>query len=422
MIEVSTLGAFTALIVAIVLILKKVPPAYGMILGALIGGLVGGVSLIDTVQLMIHGAQGIVTAVLRILAAGVLAGVLIESGAATSIAETIVNKVGETRALLALAIATMILTAVGVFVDVAVITVAPIALAIGRRADLSKTAILLAMIGGGKAGNVMSPNPNAIAASDAFHVPLTSVMMAGIIPGLCGLVFAYWLARKLVNKGDKVQEHEVINHSRGALPHFACAILAPIVAIVTLALRPLAGINVDPMIALPLGGIVGALAMKRTKEINDFAVSGLSRMAPVAIMLLGTGTLAGIIANSGLKAGLIEALNGLGLPSYLLAPFSGALMSLATASTTAGTAVASNVFSSTILELGVPALAGAAMIHAGATVLDHMPHGSFFHATGGAVNMSIGQRLKLVPYESLVGLMISFVSVLLFGVFNVFGL
>lgn len=145
-------------------------------------------------------------------------------------------------------------------------------------------------------------------------------------------------------------------------------------------------------------------------------------MAPVAIMLLGTGTLAGIIANSGLKVGLIKALNGLGLPSYLLAPFSGALMSLATASTTAGTAVASNVFSSTILELGVPALAGAAMIHAGATVLDHMPHGSFFHATGGAVNMSIGQRMKLVPYESLVGLMISFVSVLLFGVFNVFGL
>ncbi|WP_042882144.1 GntT/GntP/DsdX family permease, partial [Aeromonas sp. ZOR0002] len=91
---------------------------------------------------------------------GVRAGVLIESGAATTIAETIVKKLGETRALLALALATLILTAVGVFVDVAVITVAPIALAIARRADLSKAAILLAMIGGGKAGNVMSPNPN----------------------------------------------------------------------------------------------------------------------------------------------------------------------------------------------------------------------------------------------------------------------
>ncbi|MBF9000635.1 MULTISPECIES: GntP family permease [Vibrio] len=422
MTEVSTLGAFAALVVAIGLILKKVPPAYGMILGALVGGIVGGVSLTDTVTLMIHGAQGIVTAVLRILAAGVLAGVLIESGAATRIAETIVRKVGETRALLALGIATMILTAVGVFVDVAVITVAPIALAIGRRANLSKTAILLAMIGGGKAGNIMSPNPNAIAASDAFHVPLTSVMMAGVIPGLCGLIFAYWLSRRLVNHGNKVQEQEVIAHTHGDLPSFACSILAPLVAIVTLSLRPIAGINVDPMIALPLGGLVGAIAMKKTKEINNFAVSGLSRMAPVAIMLMGTGTLAGIIANSGLKSGLIDLLTSSGLPSYLLAPISGAMMSLATASTTAGTAVASNVFSSTILELGVPGLAGAAMIHAGATVLDHMPHGSFFHATGGAVNMNIGQRLKLVPYESLVGLVMTIVSVLLFGVFNVFGL
>ncbi|MGL4680621.1 MAG: GntP family permease, partial [Plesiomonas shigelloides] len=104
--EVSTLGAITALVVAIALILRKVPPAYGMIIGALIGGVVGGVSLPDTVTLMIGGAQGIVTAVLRILAAGILAGVLIESGAATSIAETIVKKVGETRALLALALAT----------------------------------------------------------------------------------------------------------------------------------------------------------------------------------------------------------------------------------------------------------------------------------------------------------------------------
>ncbi len=182
-----------------------------------------------------------------------LAGVLIESGAATSIAETIVKKVGETRALLALAVATMILTAVGVFVDVAVITVAPIALAIARRADLSKMAILLAMIGGGKAGNVMSPNPNAIAASDAFNVPLTSVMAAGVIPGLCGMVFAYFIAKKLVNKGSKVQEHEVVAVDHSRLPKFGAAIIAPLVAIALLALRPIAGLNVDPLIAPPTG-------------------------------------------------------------------------------------------------------------------------------------------------------------------------
>ena len=417
MTTVSALGAIIALAVAIFLILKKVSPAYGMLAGALIGGLIGGADLTQTVTLMIGGAQGITTAVMRILAAGVLAGVLIDSGAANTIAESITNKLGETRALLALALATLILTAVGVFVDVAVITVSPIALALARRTDLSKLAILLAMIGGGKAGNIISPNPNAIAAADTFHLPLTSVMMAGIIPAVFGLILTYFLAKRLVKKGSRVSEQEVVVVDKQDLPHFGTAMIAPLCTILLLALRPLFDIKVDPLIALPVGGLVGALCMGKIGQANRYAVSGLGKMAPVAIMLLGTGALAGIIANSGLKDVLIQGLEHSGLPSYILAPISGALMSLATASTTAGTAVASNVFSGTLLELGVSGLAAAAMIHAGATVFDHMPHGSFFHATGGSVNRDIKERLKLIPYESAVGLIMTIVSTLIFGVF-----
>jgi gluconate:H+ symporter, GntP family len=205
------LGAFVALTAAIVLILRKVSPAYGMIAGAFIGGIVGGANITDTVNVMIEGAKGMVPAVLRILAAGVLAGVLMESGAAASIAKTIVGKLGETQVLLALATATM-----------------------------------------------------------------------------------------------------------------------------------------------------------------------------------------------------------------LLAPVSGIFMSGATASTTAGAAVASSVFGPTITSLGISALAGAAMIHAGATVLDHLPHGSFFHATAGSVHMEIKERLKLIPYESLIGLTLTVISTLIFGVFRLF--
>ncbi|MCU7738542.1 SLC13 family permease [Priestia megaterium] len=420
-VQVSALGAICALVIAIILILKKVAPAYGMIAGALIGGLIGGVNIADTVNLMIEGAQGIIPAVLRILAAGILAGVLIESGAAAVIAETIVKKLGETKALLALALATLILTTVGVFVDVAVITVAPIALAIAKRTGMSKPAILLAMIGGGKAGNLMSPNPNAIAASDAFNIPLTSVMAAGIIPAIFGVAATYLVAKRLVKKGTMVQAEEIDTVDASSLPLFLTAIIAPIVTIVLLALRPLFDLNIDPMVALPAGGIVGAIVMKKGKQLNTYAISGLGKMSGVAIMLLGTGTLAGIIANSQLKDVIIHALSAIGLPAYVLAPVSGIFMSAATASTTAGTAVASQVFGSTILELGVSALAGAAMVHAGATVLDHLPHGSFFHATGGSVNMKIKERLKLIPYESLIGLIMAIVSTLIFGVLKLYG-
>ncbi|WP_339266957.1 SLC13 family permease [Paenibacillus sp. FSL K6-1330] len=419
-VSVTVLGALTALVVAIVLILRKVPPAYGMMIGALAGGVVGGIGLVDSVNLMMDGAKGMIPAVLRILAAGVLAGVLIESGGAKTIAETLIRKVGETRALFALAFATMVLTAVGVFIDVAVITVAPIAIAIAQRADLSRMAILLAMIGGGKAGNIMSPNPNAISAAEAFNIPLTSMMMAGIIPAVLGLFATYLIAKRLSKKGTKITGQESVDDGAQQLPGFLAAMMAPITAIVLLALRPIAGIVIDPVIALPIGGLVGALCMGRIKQINQFAVSGLGKMSGVAVMLLGTGTLAGIISNSQLKDVIIDSLASSGLPAYLLAPISGAFMSLATASTTAGTAVASSVFGSTIMGLGVASLGAAAMIHAGATVFDHMPHGSFFHATGGSVNMAMKERLRLIPYETAIGLVLAVVSTLVFGVFGWF--
>lgn len=413
-ISVSALGAVVALVVAIALIIKKVNPAYGLILGALVGGLVGGAGLTGTVDLMMSGAKGMIPAILRIVTAGVLAGVLIESGAAAKIANTIVDKIGESKALVALTIATMVLTMVGVFVDVAVITVSPIALAIAQKSGLTKTGILLAMVGGGKAGNIMSPNPNTIAAADNLGVSLTSVMAAGIVPAIFGVIITCYLSNRLKNKGSYVELNECKEEVE-VLPSFLAAIIGPLVTIILLSLRPIAGIAIDPLIALPVGGICGVIAMGKAKYLNKYATYGLGKMTGVAILLIGTGTLAGIISNSGLKDVIIQGINTLGLPNFALAPVSGILMSAATASTTSGTAVGTSVFGPTIIGMGVSPLATAAMIHVGATVLDHLPHGSFFHATGGSVNMSMNERLKLIPYESLVGLTMTIVSVIIFG-------
>ena len=153
--------------IAIILIIKKVHPAYSLILGALIGGFIGGGGLTVTVNTMISGAQGMMSSVLRILTSGILAGALIKTGSAEKIADVIVKKLGDRFAIISIAVATMIICAVGVFVDISVITVAPIAMAIGMKAGYNKHAILLAMIGGGKAGNIISPNPNTIATAES---------------------------------------------------------------------------------------------------------------------------------------------------------------------------------------------------------------------------------------------------------------
>ena len=197
MYDFTTLGAIVGLVVAIVLIIKKVSPAYSLIIGALLGGIIGGGGLATTVSTMVSGASSMMSSVLRIMTSGILAGALIKTGSAEKIAETIVEKLGEKRAILAIAIATMIICAVGVFIDISVITVAPIAMAIGRKAGLTNSSILLAMIGGGKAGNILSPNPNTIAASEAFGVDLTALMMENAIPAIGALVVTVVLATML---------------------------------------------------------------------------------------------------------------------------------------------------------------------------------------------------------------------------------
>ncbi|ARC84024.1 citrate transporter family protein [Clostridium argentinense CDC 2741] len=414
-ITVSTIGALIALMISIFLIFKKLHPAYSLMLGAIIGGLLGGGGLQGTTNLMIDGAKNIMPAVLRIISAGVLAGVLIESGAAVKISETIVQTIGDKNALIALSIATLVLTAVGVFIDVAVITVAPIALSIGAKSGFSKPSILLAMIGGGKAGNIISPNPNTISVSQNLEVSLTSVITSGIIPAIFGFIVTCILARSLINKGSKITFSEGKDRD-GNMPSFFSAIIGPLISIFLLALRPIMNISIDSLIALPLGAISGAIFMGKIKQLKIYATRGLEKMSSVAILLIGTGALAGIIANSELKNTIIGIVDTLGFPTFLLAPIAGILMSGATASTTSGATVASSVFGTTLINLGVKPLNGAAMIHSGATVLDHLPHGSFFHATAGSVFMDTKERFNLIVYESIIGLIMTIVSTIIYGI------
>ena len=413
--QFSTLGALIGLAIAIVLIIRKVAPAYCLILGALVGGLIGGGGLAGTVSTMVSGAGSMMSSVLRILTSGILAGALIKTGSAQKIAEAIVDKLGQKRAIMAISIATMIICAVGVFIDISVITVAPIALAIGEKAGLSKSGVLLAMIGGGKASNIVSPNPNTIAVSEAFEQPLTSVMMRNIIPALFALVITIILANMLSKKNDDpITAADLEGSDKQQLPGFLPAILGPVVVIALLALRPICGVSIDPLIALPVGGIVSVLVTGNAKNLVAYTEYGLSKVIGVSILLIGTGTIAGIIKASALQSDVTNLLAAMHMPAFILAPLSGILMAAATASTTAGATVAAQTFSPALLSAGVPALAAAAMIHAGATVLDSLPHGSFFHATGGSVGMGISKRMKLIPFEALVGLTSTIVAVVIY--------
>ena len=411
----SALAALIGLLIAIVLIIRKLSPVFSLMLGAVIGGLLAGWGVETTVTHMISGVKDITPAIVRILAAGVLTGMLVKTGAATTIAKSIIRALGERYIYLALAISAMILTGMGVFIDVAVITIAPIAIIMGNRLHLSKFKLLLAMIGGGKCGNILSPNPNTIIAAENFDAPLSSVMAAGIVPALIGLAVTVFVIVPLIPQGELMTDDATSTDTYEAdLPSLWRSIIGPIVTIILLALRPIADIVIDPMIALPVGGVIGILATGKWRQTTTCLSYGLEKMSGIAILLVGTGTLAGIIKASAIKDVLVGLLAGWSNGGTFMAPIAGALMSAATASTTAGATIASASFGDAILAAGVTAIWGAAMTNAGATTLDHLPHGSFFHATGGSMGFSVSERLKLIPFETLVGLVLTICSIVMY--------
>ena len=414
MYEFSTIGALAGLVLAIVLIILHFQPAYSLILGAFVGAIAGGGGLSAAVNAMISGASGMISSILRIMTSGILAGALIKTGSAQKIATSIAKRMGSRFALPAISIATMIICFAGVFVDISVITVAPIALAIGRETRLSKESLLVAMTGGGKAGNIISPNPNTIATAEAFGVDLTALMLKNIIPALCALAATIALSM-LLSKKQGIPVGETDSESGSAdLPGFVPAILGPATAIALLALRPIAGISVDPLIALPAGGLVCILATRHGKEIREISEAGLSKVIGVSVLLVGTGTIAGVIKASALQSDMTALLERLSMPTFELAPLAGILMAAATASTTAGATIASQTFAETLVTQGVPPLSAGAMIHSSSTVLDSLPHGSFFHATGGSVSLQIKDRMRLIPYEACIGLTATAASIVLY--------
>ena len=409
----SAIAALIGLALAIVLIIRKVPPVFALFIGALTGGLLAGWGMQTTVADMVSGVKDITPAIVRILAAGVLTGALVVTGAAESIAVAILKRLGAKRIYLALALSAMLLCATGVFIDVAVITIAPIALMIGSRAGAPLPKLMIAMIGGGKCGNIISPNPNTIVAAENFQAQLQSVMLANVIPALIGLAVTVWLIIPLVPAGKAALAAVTADDDSGKdLPSFWASVAGPLLAVVLLTLRPIFGIVIDPLVALPAGGLFCLLVTGRWKSCFESLKYGLEKMSPVAVLLVGTGAIAGIINASAIKDVLVAALSGWGAGGQLLAPISGILMCAATASTTAGATIASASFSGAILGAGVSPVAGAALVNASCTVLDHLPHGSFFNATGGCVGMSVAQRMKLIPYETLVGLTLTIFSFL----------
>ena len=180
-------------------------------------------------------------------------------------------------------------------------------------------------------------------------------------------------------------------------------------------LRPICGITVDPLIALPAGAIVGLFCMRKLNHFREYVTYGLGKMMPIAILLIGTGTISGIVKTSQFQTDMTMVLNAMNLLAFLLAPISGIVMAGATASSSAGATIASATFLKRSRRLYRHYMERLCFMQEPLFwILFHMD--LFSMQSAGAMGMPINERMKLLPIDILEGFIIVLASTIVYGI------
>ncbi len=196
-------------------------------------------------QVFMNSLGGYVITYFPLFLLGAIFGkVMADSGAARSIAEWIVDRLGAQRAVLAVVLSCGVLTFGGVSLFVVAFAVYPIANALFRRADIPKR-LLPAAIALGSFTFTMTAFPGTPAIQNAIPMPFfgTNVFAAPMLGTLAGIIMlaggTMWLNRRARLAGAEgygdhpVTAADATLPENADLPPFALAIL-PVVSVIVL--------------------------------------------------------------------------------------------------------------------------------------------------------------------------------------------
>lgn len=192
-----------AIAVMIFLILiPKINPAISLVIASIYMGVSCGLGFVTSIETIGKGFGNMLAGIGLPIGFGVILGQLMsESGAANTIARTIVRSVPNKFVLYAIAAAGFIL-AIPVFFDVTFIILIPIGIAVAKEVNKPLAYVVGALtIGDGIAQTLVPPTPNPLAAADILHFNLGSIVIMGLIIGALATFSSVFIYTKIHDKG-----------------------------------------------------------------------------------------------------------------------------------------------------------------------------------------------------------------------------
>ena len=199
-----TLAVNLAISIAIILFLVlkfKINPVISMILASLYMGISCSLGFMDTITSINSGFGSLMTGIGFPIGFGIMMGQILEdSGAAESLAKSILKAFPGKKAPWALGL-TAFLLSIPVFFDVTFVILIPLGIAVAKetKRPLAYFAGAIA-IGGVSSQTFVPPTPNPLAAATILNSDLSYIIIAGTIVGLAAAVFSMFVWFRMLDR------------------------------------------------------------------------------------------------------------------------------------------------------------------------------------------------------------------------------
>ena len=433
------IAAAVGIIVLLLLIIKfKLHPVISMMIAAIIIGVGAGMPLTmisDTVE---KGVGKTLQGIALLVGLGSMFGGILEvSGGAQRIAQTLIDKLGQKKAGIALGITGLVIGTT-VFFEAGVVVLIPLAFSVAKQTKKSTLYYAIPLLAGLASGYAfVPPSAGSVLVADSLGVNLGVMIMVGIPTALicmivAGVIWGRFIGNKVFTKLP-VNVEEIKEDSK-ELPPFGLVlgvILIPLVLIlvstvskympIPVGVKNVLGFIGKPFLALTIAtlaamyflGIKKGYTGAQLKKILDHS---LRPVGMILLVIASGGVIRWMLQDSGLGDIIGPALEKSGMPLILVAFLIALLVRASVGSSMVAMTMASGIMATMPAVMATSMLYRAAMccaICGGATALSHVNDAGFWLV---GTFLEIDEKTTLKSWtimETLIGITALIVSLII---------
>ncbi|HJP87113.1 MAG TPA: GntP family permease [Gemmatimonadaceae bacterium] len=416
------LCALAAVIALIVLIAHfKLHPFIALVSVSLAMGIAAGMPLGNTVKAFQDGVGITLGFIAVVVGLGTMLGkMMAESGAATRIATTLIQRFGEQQVHWAIVIVAFIV-GIPVFFQVGFVLLVPLVFTLARRTGTSLVKIGIALVAGlSVVHGMLPPHPAAMLAVTTYNADVGRTILYGLIVGLptaalAGPIYGSWIARRvaLPAYNPMAEQLEGSTNDSAPSPGFAMSVFTVIVPVLLMLVsttadlllapdnrvRAIAHFVGNPIVALLFALLFSFWSLTRPRhftrhDIVKFCNDCLAPTASILLVIGGGGGFNQVLVQSGVGTAIAHVAIGASISPLLLAWSVATLIRVATGSATVAMTTASGIVAPIVaVTHGASPELLVLATGAGSLMLSHVNDAGFW-LIKEFFNMSVPQTLK----------------------------